>query len=85
MTAIFVGAGGQLQPDLYVDAARPAVLVGAAVLFAAMIVAFWLPSGRGVSAGAVAGGAEAGAGAGSSESDAAAEASAPPAVDRAGA
>jgi hypothetical protein len=32
MTAIFVGAGGELSPDLYVDAARPAVLVGAAVL-----------------------------------------------------
>jgi MFS family permease len=46
MTAIFVGAGGQLQPDLYVDAARPAVFVGAAVLFAAAIAALWLPAGR---------------------------------------
>jgi len=46
MTAIFVGAGGQLTPDLYVDAARPAVLTGAAVLFAATVVAVWLPSGR---------------------------------------
>lgn len=46
MTAIFVGAGGQLQPDLYVDAARPAVLVGSAVLFAAAIAALWLPAGR---------------------------------------
>ncbi|WP_439591755.1 MFS transporter [Microbacterium sp.] len=46
MTAVFVGAGGALLPDQYVDAARPAVLVGAAVLFAAMIAALWLPSGR---------------------------------------
>lgn len=46
MTAVFVGAGGELVPDLYVDAARPAVLVGAAVLFAAMIAALWLPAGR---------------------------------------
>jgi len=46
MTAIFLSAGGELRPDLYVDAARPAVLVGSAVLFAAMITARWLPSGR---------------------------------------
>ncbi|GAA2002914.1 MFS transporter [Microbacterium ulmi] len=46
MTAIFVGAGGELQPDLYVDAARPAVLVGAAVLFAAAIAGLRLPAGR---------------------------------------
>lgn len=46
MTAIFVGAGGQLRPDLYVDAARPAVFVGAAVLLLTMVVALWLPSGR---------------------------------------
>jgi EmrB/QacA subfamily drug resistance transporter len=46
MTAIFVGAGGELLPDLYVDAARPAVLVGAAVLLVGMVVALWLPSGR---------------------------------------
>ena len=46
MTAIFVSAGGQLQPDLYVDAARPAVLTGAAVLFAAAVAALWLPAGR---------------------------------------
>lgn len=48
MTAIFVGAGGQLQPDLYVDAARPAVLVGAAVLLVAAVAAAWLPAGRSV-------------------------------------
>jgi len=46
MTAIFVGAGGELQPDLYVDAARPAVLVGSAMLFASAIAALWLPAGR---------------------------------------
>jgi len=46
MTAIFVGAGGELQPELYVDAARPAVFVGSAVLFAAAIAALWLPAGR---------------------------------------
>jgi EmrB/QacA subfamily drug resistance transporter len=46
MTAIFVGAGGELQPDLYVDAARPAVLVGSSVLFAAAVAAVWLPAGR---------------------------------------
>lgn len=50
MTAIFVGAGGQLTPDLYVDAARPAVLAGAAVLLVATVVALWLPSGRSTSA-----------------------------------
>ncbi|QKJ20209.1 MFS transporter [Microbacterium hominis] len=46
MTAVFVGAGGELMPDLYVDAARPAVLVGAAVLAAATVAALWLPAGR---------------------------------------
>ncbi|WP_285727806.1 DHA2 family efflux MFS transporter permease subunit [Psychromicrobium xiongbiense] len=46
MTAIFVGAGGQLLPAHYVDAARPAVLTGSAVLFAATLVAVMLPSGR---------------------------------------
>jgi len=46
MTAIFVSAGGELLPDMYVDAARPAVFTGAAVLFAATIVALWLPAGK---------------------------------------
>ena len=46
MTAVFVSAGGQLVPDLYVDAARPAVFVGAAVLAVSMIAAMWLPAGR---------------------------------------
>lgn len=46
MTAIFVGAGGALTPDLYVDAARPAVFTGAAVLLGATLVALRLPAGR---------------------------------------
>lgn len=46
MTAIFVSAGGELLPDLYVDAAKPAIFTGAAVLFVAMIAALWLPAGR---------------------------------------
>ncbi|WP_461471227.1 MFS transporter [Microbacterium sp. HJ5] len=46
MTAIFVSAGGALTPDLYVDAARPAVFTGAAVLLAATVAALWLPAGR---------------------------------------
>lgn len=46
MTAIFVGAGGQLRPDMYVDAARPAVFTGAAVLFVGVVAALLLPSGR---------------------------------------
>ncbi|WP_223231081.1 MFS transporter [Microbacterium jejuense] len=54
MTAIFVGAGGELLPDMYVDAARPAVYTGAAVLFVAAIVALWLPSGKSPKADAAA-------------------------------
>lgn len=46
MTAVFLGAGGELLPDRYVDAARPAVLVGAAVLIVAAVAALWLPAGR---------------------------------------
>ena len=46
MTAIFVGGGGELRPDLYVEAAQPAILTGAVVLFAAMVAALWLPAGR---------------------------------------
>lgn len=46
MTAIFVGAGGELLPDRYVDAARPAVFVGAAVLIVAALLATTLPAGR---------------------------------------
>ena len=46
LTAVFVGAGGELTPDLYVDAARPAVLVGGLVLALAAGLAFLLPSGK---------------------------------------
>jgi hypothetical protein len=48
LTAIFVGAGGELTPDLYVDAARPATFVGGLVLALAGAIAFLLPSGTGV-------------------------------------
>jgi EmrB/QacA subfamily drug resistance transporter len=46
MTAVFTGAGGQLTPTGYVDAAVPAVAVGAAVLLATALVALRLPGGR---------------------------------------
>jgi EmrB/QacA subfamily drug resistance transporter len=46
LTAVFVGAGGQLTPELYVDAAVPAVLVGGAALALATVLAFALPAGR---------------------------------------
>ncbi|MEV7692393.1 DHA2 family efflux MFS transporter permease subunit [Microbacterium sp. NPDC089189] len=54
MTAVFVGAGGELLPDMYVDAARPAVFIGALVLAGAAITALWLPAGRGAAAAPVA-------------------------------
>jgi EmrB/QacA subfamily drug resistance transporter len=47
LTAVFVGAGGQLTPELYVDAAQPAVLVGGLALALAASLAFLLPAGRG--------------------------------------
>jgi EmrB/QacA subfamily drug resistance transporter len=46
LTAVFVGAGGQLTPTGYVDAAIPAVAVGGAVLLATAIVSVFLPAGR---------------------------------------
>ena len=46
LTAIFLGAGGELIPDLYVEAARPAVFVGGIVLVISAIAALWLPAGR---------------------------------------
>lgn len=46
LTAVFTGAGGELTPTGYVDAAVPAVAVGAAVVFATAAVAFLLPAGR---------------------------------------
>lgn len=48
LTAIFLGAGGELVPDLYVEAARPAVFVGGIVLAISAVAALWLPSGRGL-------------------------------------
>jgi EmrB/QacA subfamily drug resistance transporter len=47
LTAVFVGAGGQLTPTGYVDAAVPAILTGAAVLGVGAIAALFLPAGRG--------------------------------------
>ncbi|MFE9913499.1 MFS transporter, partial [Streptomyces clavifer] len=47
LTAVFTGNGGQLTPTGYVDAAQPAVMVGAAVVAASAIIAVFLPSGRG--------------------------------------
>jgi MFS family permease len=46
LTAVFTGNGGQLTPTGYVDAAIPAVLVGAAVLAGSAVVALFLPAGR---------------------------------------
>ena len=46
LTAVFVGLGGELTPTGYVDAAGPAVLVGAAALAAAALLALILPAGR---------------------------------------
>ncbi|MBM7504369.1 MFS transporter [Agromyces aurantiacus] len=49
ITAVFTGAGGELTPTGYVDAAVPAVATGAAVLALAFLLAFLLPAGRGTS------------------------------------
>ncbi|HWL02485.1 MAG TPA: MFS transporter [Microbacteriaceae bacterium] len=46
LTAVFTGAGGVLSPTGYVDAARPAILVGAAVLAVSTALAALLPAGR---------------------------------------
>jgi len=46
LTAVFTGAGGQLTPTGYVDAAVPAVFVGAVVVLATAVVALFLPAGR---------------------------------------
>jgi EmrB/QacA subfamily drug resistance transporter len=46
LTAVFTGAGGTLTPTGYVDAAIPAVWVGAAVLGAAAVIALALPGRR---------------------------------------
>ncbi|WP_120337749.1 MFS transporter [Cryobacterium soli] len=46
LTAVFTGNGGELTPTGYVDAAIPAVMVGAGVLAVAAVIALALPSGR---------------------------------------
>ncbi len=46
LTAVFTGAGGQLTPTGYVDAAIPAIVVGASVLTASALLALLLPAGR---------------------------------------
>jgi len=46
LTAVFTGAGGTLTPTGYVDAAIPAVWVGAAVLALAAVIALALPGRR---------------------------------------
>jgi hypothetical protein len=46
LTAVFTGNGGQLTPTGYVDAARPAVLVGALVVLGSAVVAVFLPVGK---------------------------------------
>lgn len=50
LTAIFLGAGGELVPALYVEAARPAVITGGIVLLATAVIALWLPAGRSATA-----------------------------------
>lgn len=47
LTAVFTGAGGSFTPDGYVDAAIPAVAVGAVALGLAAVAALFLPAGRG--------------------------------------
>jgi hypothetical protein len=46
LTAVFVGMGGELTPAGYVDAAVPAITVGAAALAGAALLALLLPAGR---------------------------------------
>lgn len=46
LTAVFTGAGGELTPTGYVDAAIPAITVGGAALVLATLFAMALPSGR---------------------------------------
>ena len=46
LTAVFTGLNGQLTPTGYVDAAVPAVLVGASVVAVTALVSLALPSGR---------------------------------------
>jgi len=52
LAAVFTGAGGQLTPTDYVDAAIPAVTVGGAVLLGSALLALLLPAGRGTAVAA---------------------------------
>jgi EmrB/QacA subfamily drug resistance transporter len=54
LTAVFTGAGGTLTPTGYVDAAIPAVWVGAAALAVAALVGLALPSRRAAATAATA-------------------------------
>ena len=47
LAAVFTGAGGELTQTGYVDAAQPAIIVGAAVLAVSTVLAVFLPAGRG--------------------------------------
>ncbi|CAN5225272.1 MFS transporter [soil metagenome] len=53
LTAVFTGAGGQLTPTGYVDAAIPAITVGAWVLLGAAVLALLLPSRKAAAAAAL--------------------------------
>jgi len=46
LTAVFTGAGGVLTPTGYMDAAIPAVAVGASVVAVTALAALLLPAGR---------------------------------------
>lgn len=46
LTAVFTGAGGELTPTGYVDAAQPAILVGAGAVALGAVAALFLPAGR---------------------------------------
>jgi len=46
LTAVFTGAGGTLSPTGYVDAAVPAIMVGAGVLVLAALLALLMPAGK---------------------------------------
>ncbi|MGO4299590.1 DHA2 family efflux MFS transporter permease subunit [Leifsonia sp. RAF41] len=58
LTAVFTGAGGTLTPTGYVDAAIPAVWVGAGVLGAAALISLALPGRRAAARAAAAAAAE---------------------------
>jgi MFS family permease len=48
LTAVFTGAGGELTPTGYTDAAIPAIWTGVAFLLLASLIGLALPAGRGV-------------------------------------